>query len=91
MKLLLSAILILVSQNIFSSEDLGSLNGADFMSLSEERVHNIVASSAEIRRSLEVGRDLAGVSPEEQKWAQEFESLMDSEEEVDYLKLASEL
>lgn len=91
MKAILTAIFIIISQSIFSAEDFGSLNGADFMALSEERVHNIVASSAEIRRSLEVGRDLAGVSPEEQKWAQEYVELMESEDNVDYLQLASEL
>lgn len=90
MKFIITLLVLATTQTVFSAE-IGSLEGADFMSLSEERIHNLVASSAEVRKSLQVGRDIAGFSAEDQKWANEFDELMESDKDVDYLKLASEL
>lgn len=90
LKSIVSILLLVTVSQTFASE-YGSLNGADLISLDEERVHNLVASSAEIRGNISVGRNVAGQTEEEQKWASEYDSLMDDNSEVDYLELASKL
>lgn len=71
--------------------DLGKLESNNLISLHEERVHNLVANSSDIRSSIEVGRSVAGVSEEDKKWAQEFTDLMNDESEKDYLGMAAKL
>jgi hypothetical protein len=73
------------------AEDYGELGPKTKISLHEERVHNLVASSADIRSSIEGGRSVAGRSPEEESWANEYEALMKSEEDKDYLGMALKL
>ena len=73
------------------ANDYGQLEKKTILSLHEERVHNLVASSADIRNSIEGGRSVAGMSPQEESWANEFEALMNSDEEKDYLGLALKL
>lgn len=73
------------------ADTLGQLNNDNMISLHEERVHNLVANSADIRSSIETGRSVAGVSEKDQQWAQEFNDLMKDESEKDYLAMALEL
>lgn len=73
------------------ANDFGQIDQKTMLSLHEERVHNLVASSADIRSSIEGGRSVAGRSPEEESWANEFESLMDDSSEKDYLGMALKL
>jgi len=55
------------------------------------RVNSLIANSSEYRRSIKVGRSVAGQSAKDLKWAQEFEELMNSTKEVDYLELSLKL
>lgn len=73
------------------ADSLGQLESDKLISLHEERVHNLVANSVDIRSSIETGRSIAGVSEQDQKWAQEFNDLMSDESEKDYLGMALEL
>lgn len=73
------------------AEDYGKLNPDSLFSLNEERVHNLVASSSDIRNTLEGGRSVAGQTAKEEAWAQEYVDLMKTEDDVDYLGLSLEL
>lgn len=73
------------------ADSLGQLESQSLISLHEERVHNLVANSADIRSSIETGRSVAGVSEDDQKWAQEYQDLMQDNAEKDYLGMALKL
>jgi DNA-binding HxlR family transcriptional regulator len=73
------------------ADTLGQIDQSSLISLQEERVHNLVANSADIRSSIETGRSVAGVSENDQKWAQEYQNLMQDESEKDYLEMALKL
>ena len=90
---IISLLTLLFSSQILMAEDtnFGKLDPDALISLHEERIHNLVASSSDIRRSLEGGRSVAGQSAQEQAWAQEYVDLMKNEDENDYLGLALEL
>lgn len=93
---LLKYLLIFLSLTLFTApqalaDSYGELGSKTMISLHEERIHNLVASSADIRNSIEGGRSVAGRSPQEEAWAQEFESLMENSEEKDYLEMALKL
>ena len=82
--------LIAFSKTVYSNE-IGSLKDSDLISLTEERIHNLIASSAEIRLGLNVGRKVAGMTKEESEIANEYQDLMKSDDNVDYLELSSNL
>ena len=84
------SIAILFTPQTLASE-YGELGEKTMISLHEERIHNLVASSADIRSSIEGGRSVAGRSPEEESWANDYETLMESDKEVDYLGMALKL
>lgn len=83
--------IILLTSPTALANNYGELGEGAMIGLHEERVHNLVASSADIRKSIEGGRSVAGRSPEEEAWAQEYESLMEDSDEKDYLGLALKL
>ncbi len=90
MKLLIT-VLIFLSSFASQAANFGQIENGSLISLHEERVHNLVASSSDIRKSIETGRSVAGSSDADRKWASEFENLMNEEGEKDYLGLALEL
>ena len=53
--------------------------------LSEDRIHSLLANSGQLRRSLANGRELANFGAKDQALAKEFDQLMNSNENIDYL------
>lgn len=88
---LLSLILTVSTFSPALAENFGQIDSEKLISLEEERVHNLVASSADIRKSIETGRSVAGQSEQDEKWASEFEGLMKDNQEKDYLGMALSL
>ena len=87
----LFALLAFFSLNTSANEDFGQSSVAVQFDANTQRVNSLVANSSEYRRSIRVGRSVAGQSAKDLEWAQEFETLMNSTEDVDYLQKALEL
>lgn len=77
--------------NTTANENFGQSSEKAQIAADSERVNSLVANSSEYRRSIKVGRSVAGQSAKDLQWAQEFESLMKSTEDVDYLEEALKL
>ena len=95
MKITIKNLTILALLSLFSlysqASDFGQSSNEAQISADSQRVNSLVANSSEYRRSIKVGRSIAGQSAKDLQWAQEFEELMNSTEEVDYLELALKL
>lgn len=59
--------------------------------MSEQRVNDLVKSVQQWRNDLNVGREVAGRTSEDERWAQEWNNLMDDGSDKDYLKMSAEL
>ena len=85
MSKLIVTILSLMTFFHVQANDFGTLSDEVKLKEQEERVQQLVADSAQIRKWLN-GRSVAGMSAEDKYWADEFNRMMDDESEVDYLE-----
>ena len=72
-----------------SANDFGAYTERAKIHLQEERVKDLISQAKQSRDNIENSRDIATFSPQDKKWAQEFDTLMADESEVDYLEKAA--
>lgn len=93
MKSRIAALIIIAltfSSSIFAS-NFGTISEETQNQWQEQRVHELVGRSSDYRASINKGRSIAGQTQDELKWANEYESLMNSNDNTDYLELALKL
>lgn len=86
----LIALTFAISSTIFAS-DFGTISKEVQNQWEEARIHDLVAQSSDDRSSISKRRSIAGQSTQEIKWANDFETLMNSNDNKDYLGLALKL
>ena len=78
------------SPNILAS-DFGTIDSDTQAKWQQERVVELVGTSSDYRSSINKGRSIAGQTADELKWANEFETLMSSHDDKDYLEMSLNL
>ncbi len=93
MKLIIVTLATLFTSTSLFASDFGSIDEATRLQWEEQRVVDLVGASSDYRASINKGRSIAGQTASELKWAQEFETLMNSknDDNTDYLELALKL
>lgn len=73
------------------ASEFGTIDAVTEAKWQKERVIQLVGDSADFRSDLNKGRSIAGQSQDDLKWANEFDTLMQSNDNVDYLEKALQL
>lgn len=90
MNVTILSLITLLSTSIFAN-DFGTIDAATEEKWQQERVMELVGSSSDYRNSINKGRSIAGQTNEEIKWANEFDQLMSSNDDKDYLEMSLKL
>ncbi len=81
---------LILSSSILAS-DFGTISQDTQDQWREQRVNELVGRSSDYRASINKGRSIAGQTQDELKWANEYEELMNSNDNKDYLELSLKL
>ncbi|MBT3585096.1 MAG: hypothetical protein HN509_09320 [Halobacteriovoraceae bacterium] len=86
--ILIVFLIILVSSNAFASEEFGSYDASIDSAQTFSDANDAIARSKALRNEISLqNRAIASFSEDDKKWADEFDSLMENESEIDYLGL----
>jgi len=97
MKKAMNAIITLFTFTILSTSlyaadaAFGTIDKETQLKWQEQQVMDLVGESSDYRASINKGRSIAGQTQDELRWANEFENLMNSQEDKDYLEMALKL
>lgn len=90
LRMLLPLLFGLIGTQVLAS-DFGTYTEEAKARLHEERVKAIISQSVAQRKNYDNARDVASYTPQDEAWANEYKSLMTSEEDVDYLEKSLKL
>jgi hypothetical protein len=90
-KLIITTIFTILFSQTLLANDFGTYTERAKNHIKEERIKAIVSSSISERAAVETSRDIASFSPQDEAWANEYETLMKDDSARDYLQESMDL